>query len=145
MSFISSFISSSSYELIHSTIIFLSFLFIFPIDVCRLLCSFSLYLKNPSSHRSKLWYFSDQKHKKINLYFLSLSAHDVIQRILLLLTFSGHPTYRFCLFIQSTLLFLFWAMILLILFCESHDSLLVNDSYAFVIAEIWFLLILSSK
>ncbi|PQP98625.1 uncharacterized protein Pyn_14173 [Prunus yedoensis var. nudiflora] len=87
---------------------FSAFVLLFPIGLRRLLCSSSLYLKNPSLYRSK-------------------SA------------FSGHPTYRFAFFQQSAAIFMFWALVILIICRENIDTLHIDEGFVFVIAAISFL------
>ncbi|KAH7573181.1 hypothetical protein ACOSP7_006648 [Xanthoceras sorbifolium] len=120
---------------------FTAFLFLFPLGLRRLLCSSSLYLKNPSLYRSKSWYFSDQKFKNIDLYFLIISLPIAsFSEFFFFLTFSGHPTFKFSFFMQSALLFIFWVLILVILLRESFDSFIVNDSFVFLFAGASFIL-----
>ncbi|XP_031276707.1 uncharacterized protein LOC116135141 [Pistacia vera] len=119
---------------------FTAFLFLFPAGLRRLLCSSSLYLKNPSLFRSKLWYFSDQRHKNLDLYFLIISLPIAsFSELFFFLTFSGHPTFRFSFFMQSASLFLFWVLIIIIVFRETYDAFIVNESFAFLFVGISFL------
>ncbi|XP_044498264.1 uncharacterized protein LOC123220243 [Mangifera indica] len=119
---------------------FTAFLFLFPAGLNRLLFSSSLYLKNPSVFRSKPWYFSDQRYKNFDLYFLIISLPIAsFSELFFFLTFSGHPTFRFSFFMQSASLFLFWLLIIIIFFRETYDAFIVNESFAFLFLGISFL------
>lgn len=119
---------------------FSAFLFLFPLGIRRLLCFFSLYLKNPSVYKSKTWYFSEPRIKNLDLYILLLALPIAsFSDLFLFLTFSGHPTYRFAFFQQSAGLFLFWALLILIVFRESFDPLVIHESFLFVFAGVSFL------
>ncbi|KAI3407489.1 uncharacterized protein J3R85_020945 [Psidium guajava] len=115
-------------------------IFLFPVGLRRLLCSYSLYLKNPSSYRSKPWYFSEPKWKNLDLYTLLVALPIAsFSEIFLFLTFSGHPTYRFAFFQQSAVVFLFWALVIVVILKEYVDSATINEGYVFIIAAIAFL------
>ncbi|KAL5542340.1 hypothetical protein UlMin_010050 [Ulmus minor] len=117
-----------------------AFLFLFPTGLRRLLCSSSLYLKNPSLYRSKTWYFSEPRWKNLDLYALIIALPlSSFSEFFLFLTFSGPPTYSFAFFQQSAVVFLFWVLILLIIFRENVDPLYVNEGFVFVFAGISFL------
>lgn len=120
---------------------FTAFLFLFPVGLRRLLFSSSLYLKNPSLYRSKPWFFSDQRFKNLDLYFLIISLPIAsFSEFFFFLTFSGHPTYKYSFFSQSFSLFIFWALILVIIFRECYDTFLVNESFVYVLAGFSFLI-----
>ncbi|OMO95369.1 hypothetical protein COLO4_15948 [Corchorus olitorius] len=117
-----------------------AFLFFVPIGVRRLLCSSSLYLKNPSFFKSKPWYFSSPKWKNLDLYILSIALPIAsFTQIFIFLSISGHPTYRFSFFQQSAALFLFWILIIFFVLHESLDHFLFNESFVFIYAAIAFL------
>ncbi|KAK9288774.1 hypothetical protein L1049_017238 [Liquidambar formosana] len=120
---------------------FSAFLFLFPLGLRRLLCSFSLYLKNPSVYKSKTWYFSEPRYKNFDLYTLLIALPIAsFSNIFLFLTFSGHPTYRFAFFQQSAVVFVFWVLLIILVFRENFDPILVHESFVFVYAGISFLL-----
>ncbi|KAL3726881.1 hypothetical protein ACJRO7_031734 [Eucalyptus globulus] len=119
---------------------FSAFLFLFPVGLRRLLCSYSLYLKSPSSYRSKPWYFADPRWKNLDLYALLLALPIAsFSELFLFLTFSGHPTYRFAFFQQSVAVFLFWALLVLVILKEYVDGAAVGEGYVFVVAGVAFL------
>ncbi|XP_039155892.1 uncharacterized protein LOC120287230 [Eucalyptus grandis] len=119
---------------------FSAFLFLFPVGLRRLLCSYSLYLKSPSSYRSKPWYFADPRWKNLDLYALLLALPIAsFSELFLFLTFSGHPTYRFAFFQQSAAVFLFWALLVLVILKEYVDGAAVGEGYVFVVAGVAFL------
>ncbi|CAB4292417.1 unnamed protein product [Prunus armeniaca] len=119
---------------------FSAFVLLFPIGLRRLLCSSSLYLKNPSLYRSKIWYFSEPKWKNFDLYTLTIALPIAsFSEIFIFLAFSGHPTYRFAFFQQSAAIFMFWALIILIICRENIDTLHIDEGFVFVIAAISFL------
>ncbi|KAK7820639.1 hypothetical protein CFP56_038645, partial [Quercus suber] len=120
---------------------FLSFLFLIPLGIRRLLFSSSLYLKNPSVYRSKPWYFSEPRWKNFDFYTLIIALPIAsFSEFFFFLTFSGHPTYRFAFFHQAFTLFLFWVFILLVISREHTDPLLINESFVFLFAGISFLI-----
>ncbi|BFG14198.1 hypothetical protein CerSpe_004710 [Prunus speciosa] len=119
---------------------FSAFVLLFPIGLRRLLCSSSLYLKNPSLYRSKIWYFSEPKWKNFDLYTLTIALPIAsFSEIFIFLAFSGHPTYRFAFFQQSAAIFMFWALVILIICRENIDTLHIDEGFVFVIAAISFL------
>ncbi|GAB4843081.1 hypothetical protein Ancab_013060 [Ancistrocladus abbreviatus] len=119
---------------------FSTFLFLFPIGIRRLFCSFSLYLKNPSHYRSKPWFFSEPRWKNLDLYALLIIVPIAsFSDLVLFLSFSGHPSYRFSFFQQGAVIFFFWALLLLIIFRDYIDTLHINESFVFVLAGVCFL------
>lgn len=119
---------------------FSGFLFLFPVGLRRLLFSSSLYLKNPSSFRSKLWYFSDPVWKNLDFYFLLVALPIAsFSEFVLFLSFSGHPTYRFAFFLQSLVVLIFWLLIIFILVQDYLGTTLVDESFVFVFGSICFL------
>ncbi|XP_042518490.1 uncharacterized protein LOC122092217 [Macadamia integrifolia] len=120
---------------------FLAFLFFFPIGIRRLLCSFSLYLKNPCVYRSKLWYMSEPRWKNIDLYVLLIALPIAsLSEIFFFLTFSGHATYRFAFFQQAAVGIFFWILVILVILRENIDPFLMHESLVFVFAGIAFLM-----
>ncbi|XP_068328141.1 uncharacterized protein [Pyrus communis] len=118
---------------------FSAFALLFPIGLRRLICSSALYLKNPSLYRSKAWYFSEPKWKNFDLYSLTIALPIAsFSEIFIFLAFSGHPTYRFAFFQQSAAIFMFWALVLLIIFRENIDPLNFNEGFVFVFAAVSF-------
>ncbi|XP_054805430.1 uncharacterized protein LOC129308375 [Prosopis cineraria] len=119
---------------------FSGFLFFFPVGLRRLLFSSSLYLKNPSNFRSKLWYFSHPAWKNIDLYFLLVALPIAsLSEFVIFLSLSTHPAYRFSFFLQSIALFIFWVMILFILAQEHLGASLISESFVFIFGSISFL------
>ncbi|GAB2294337.1 hypothetical protein Dimus_028547 [Dionaea muscipula] len=117
-----------------------TFLFLFPIGVHRLLCSSSLYLQSPSQYRSKPWFFSYPRWKNLDLYALLVALPIAsLSDLFLFLSFPGHPSYRFAFFQQSAVVFLFWALLVVVICWESIDTLLINESFVFVFAGVCFL------
>ncbi|KAG2721989.1 hypothetical protein I3760_02G108100 [Carya illinoinensis] len=109
---------------------FSAFLLLFPVGLRRLHSSSSLYLKNPSVYRSKTWYFSEPRWKNLDFYSLIIALPIAsFSEIFIFLTFSGHPTYRFSFFQQSVTLFLFWALIILVILREYTGPLLINEAF----------------
>uniref|UniRef100_A0A5B7BLD0 Uncharacterized protein n=1 Tax=Davidia involucrata TaxID=16924 RepID=A0A5B7BLD0_DAVIN len=120
---------------------FSTFLFLCPLGVRRLLCSFSLYLKNPSLYRSKTWYFSEPRWKNFDFYTLLIALPIAsFSDIFFFLTFSGHPTYRFAFLQQSAVVLLFWVLVILIIFRENFDSFAIPENFVFIFAGISFLI-----
>ncbi|KAF5183402.1 hypothetical protein FRX31_027012 [Thalictrum thalictroides] len=120
---------------------FSAFLFLFPIGIRRLLCCFSLYLKNPYHYRSKTWYLSDPRWKTIDLYILLIALPIAsFSEIFLFLSFSGHPTYRFTFFQQSVMILMFWVLLVLVILRENIDPSLINEGFLFIFAGISFVL-----
>ncbi|KAM2234475.1 hypothetical protein PS1_012943 [Malus domestica] len=119
---------------------FSAFVLLFPIGLRRFICSSSLYLKNPSLYQSKAWYCSDTKWRNFDLYSLTIALPIAcFCEIFLFLAFSGHhPTYRFAFFQQSAAIFMFWALVLLIIFRENIDPLNFNEGFVFVFAAVSF-------
>ncbi|KAK4427848.1 hypothetical protein Salat_1553800 [Sesamum alatum] len=118
---------------------FTASLFLCPVGVRRLFCSVSLYLRNPSLYRSRIWYISEQKWKNFDLYTLLLVLPIAsLSHIFIFLAFSDSPTYRFSFLQQSLVIFLFWAILILITFKESLDLCLVPDGFIFIFAGIAF-------
>lgn len=118
---------------------FSGFVLLFPVGLRRLLCSSSLYLKNPSLYRAKTWYFCEPKWKNFDLYTLIVALPIAsFSEIFLFLAFSGHPTYRFAFFQQSATIFLFWLLLLLIVCRENLDPLHIDQGIVFVLAAILF-------
>ncbi|KAL3507573.1 hypothetical protein ACH5RR_032955 [Cinchona calisaya] len=119
---------------------FLSFLFLFPIAIRRLVCSVSLYLESPAQFSSKTWYFSEPKWKNWDFYTLLVALPIAsFSHIYLFLAISGLPTYRFSFLAQSLLIFLFWALLILIILKESLDLYVVPESFVFILGGIAFL------
>ncbi|KAG6726951.1 hypothetical protein I3842_02G106500 [Carya illinoinensis] len=119
---------------------FSAFLLLFPVGLRRLHSSSSLYLKNPSVYRSKTWYFSEPRWKNLDFYSLIIALPIAsFSEIFIFLTFSGHPTYRFSFFQQSVTLFLFWALIILVILREYTGPLLINEGFVFLFAGISFI------
>ncbi|XVF66415.1 hypothetical protein PTKIN_Ptkin10aG0033600 [Pterospermum kingtungense] len=115
-------------------------LFLVPIGIRRLLCSSSLFLKNPSLFQSKPWYFPNPKWKNLDLYILAVSLPLAsFSEIFVFLSISGHSTYRFSFFQQFATLSLFWVLIIFFVFHESLDRFHFNESFIFVYAAIAFL------
>ncbi|XP_061993865.1 uncharacterized protein LOC133711793 [Rosa rugosa] len=118
---------------------FSAFVLLSPVGLRRLLCSSSLYLRNPSQFRAKTWYFSDPKWKNFDLYSLIIALPIAsFSEIFLFLAFSGHPTYRFAFFQQSAIIFLFWLLLLLIICRENLDPMHIDEGFVFVLAAITF-------
>nr|GMD70046.1 APC membrane recruitment protein like [Ipomoea batatas] len=118
---------------------FTSFVFLLPLGIRRLLCSSSLYLKNPALFRSRIWYFSDPKWKNIDFYalliVLPLASFSLV---FLFSAFSVHPTYGFSLLNQSLVIFLFWVLMILIIAKESFDLCSIPEGFLFIFAGIAF-------
>ncbi|KAL6971242.1 hypothetical protein U1Q18_030923 [Sarracenia purpurea var. burkii] len=120
---------------------FSSFLFFFPLGIRRLLCSSSLYLKNPSLYRSKTWYFSEPRWKNFDFYALLIALPIAsFSDMFLFLAFSGHPTLRFAFLHQSAVVFIFWVLVILIIFRESFDPFAIPENFIFIFAGISFLI-----
>lgn len=120
---------------------FSAFLFFFPIGLRRLLCSSSVYLKNPSLYRSKTWHFTEPKWKNLDLFTLLIALPIAsFSQIFFYLAFSGHPTYKFAFLQQSAVAFLFWVLLILIILKENLSPFLINESILFVFAGISFLI-----
>lgn len=120
---------------------FSTFLFLTPLGIRRLLCSFSLYLKNPSIYRSKPWYFSEPKWKNIDFYTLLIALPIAsFSDLFFFLAFSGHPTYRFAFLHQSVVVSLFWVLTLLIIFHENFDPVAVPENFIYIFAGIVFVI-----
>ncbi|KAJ4954547.1 hypothetical protein NE237_011330 [Protea cynaroides] len=120
---------------------FFAFLFFFPIGIRRLLCSFSLYLKNPCVYRSKTWYMSEPRWKNIDLYFLLIALPIAsFSEIFFFLTFSGQPTHRFAFIQQAAVNSLFWVVVVLVIIRENIDPSLIHEGLVFVFAGIVFLI-----
>ncbi|KAL0414256.1 UNVERIFIED_CONTAM: hypothetical protein Sradi_1627300 [Sesamum radiatum] len=118
---------------------FTASLFLCPLGVRRLFCSVSLYLRNPSLYRSRIWYLSEPKWKNFDLYTLLLVLPIAsLSHIFIFLAFSESPTYRFSFLQQSLVIFLFWAILILVIFKESLDLCLVPDGFIFIFAGIAF-------
>lgn len=115
-------------------------LFFVPLGIRRLLCSSSLYLKNPSQFRSRLWYFSNPRWKNLDFYVLTVALPIAsFADVFLFLTFSGHPTYRFAFFQRSLVLFIFWLLALMIAFRGNFDHLPIHDGFVFILTAMSFL------
>ncbi|CAK9139539.1 unnamed protein product [Ilex paraguariensis] len=120
---------------------FSAFLFLCPLGIRRLLCSFSLYLKNPSLYRSKPWYFSDPRWKNFDFFTLLIALPIAsFSHVFFFLAFSGHPTYRFAFLEQSLIIFLFWVLLILIIVRENLDPIAVPENFIFIFAGISFLI-----
>ncbi|XP_043705552.1 uncharacterized protein LOC122655425 [Telopea speciosissima] len=120
---------------------FFAFLFFVPVGIRRLLCSFSLYLKNPCAYRSKIWYMSEPRWKNIDLYVLLIALPIAsFSEIFFFLSFSGHATYRFAFFQQAAVGSLFWILVILVILRENIDPFLMHESLVFVFAGIAFLI-----
>ncbi|KAJ4969346.1 hypothetical protein NE237_016047 [Protea cynaroides] len=120
---------------------FVAFLFFFSIGIRRLLCSFSLYLKNPCVYRSKTWYLSEARWKNIDLYGLLIALPIAsFSEIFFFLAFSGHATYRFAFFQQAAVVILFWVLVILVILQENIDPFLMHENLVFVFAGIAFLI-----
>ncbi|KAL2921257.1 hypothetical protein RDABS01_012748 [Bienertia sinuspersici] len=120
---------------------FSTFLFIFPIGLRRLHSSFSLFLKDPTHYRSKPWFFNDPKWKNFDLYALLIGLPiAVFSDIIIFLSFSGHPTYRFSFLQHGFVIFFFWALLILIVLRESYDLWAINESFLFVLGGVFFFL-----
>lgn len=118
---------------------FTASLFLVPLGIRRLLCSSSLYLKNPSQYRSKLWYFSNPRWKNLDFYVLIIALPIAsFADVFLFLTFSGHPIYRFAFIQRSLVILLFWILAVLIVLRENFDHILIHESLVFVFAAISF-------
>ncbi|XP_042477614.1 uncharacterized protein LOC122058962 [Macadamia integrifolia] len=120
---------------------FFAFLFFFPIGTRRLLCAFSLHLKNPCVYRSKIWYMSEPRWKNIDLYILLIALPIAsFSEIFFFLTFSGHSTYRFAFFQQAAVISLFWVLVVLVILRENIDPFLMHEGLVYVFAGIAFLI-----
>ncbi|XP_011091255.1 uncharacterized protein LOC105171744 [Sesamum indicum] len=118
---------------------FTASLFLCPLGVRRLFCSVSLYLRNPSLYRSRIWYLSEHKWKNFDLYTLLLVLPIAsLSHVFIFLAFSDSPTYRFSFLQQSLVIFLFWAILILIILKESLDLCLIPDGFIFIFAGIAF-------
>ncbi|KAK9082850.1 hypothetical protein Scep_029321 [Stephania cephalantha] len=121
---------------------FSAFLFLFPIGIRRLLCSFSIYLNNPSLYRSKPWYLSNPRCRSIDLFAL-LAALPIASFSLFFIFFftsPNHPVYKFTSLQQSSLLFAFWVVLIIILLREFFDFSLIDDAFLFLFAGTIFLI-----
>ncbi|KAG8369872.1 hypothetical protein BUALT_Bualt14G0058700 [Buddleja alternifolia] len=120
---------------------FTASLFLCPLGIRRLLSSTSLYLKNPSLYRSKIWYFSEPKWKNLDLYTLLIVLPIAsFSHIFIFFAFSGHPTYEFSFLQQSLVIFFFWALLILIVLKESLDLYTVPENFVFIFAGIAFII-----
>ncbi|XP_027120873.1 uncharacterized protein [Coffea arabica] len=120
---------------------FLAFLFLFPVGIRRLIFSLSLYLQNPSQFTSKAWYFSGPKWKNGDMYALLLALPIAsFSHIYLFFAISGHPNYRFSFLAQSLLIFIFWALLVLISLKESLDLYVIPESFVFILCGIAFVI-----
>ncbi|XP_043693231.1 uncharacterized protein LOC122643701 [Telopea speciosissima] len=120
---------------------FFAFFFLFPIGIRRLLCAFSLYLKNPCVYRSKTWYMSEPRWKNIDLYVLLIALPIAsFSEIFFFLTFSGHSTYRFAFIQQAAVVSLFWVLVVLVILRENIDPFLMHEGLVYVFAGIAFLI-----
>lgn len=120
---------------------FTASLFLCPLGVRRLLCSTSLYLKNPSLYRSRTWYFSEPKWKNFDLYtLLILLPIASLSQIFIFLAFSENPTYKFSFLQQSFVILLFWAVLVFIILKESLDLFTFPENFVFLFAGIAFLI-----
>ncbi|KAK9146197.1 hypothetical protein Sjap_006100 [Stephania japonica] len=120
---------------------FSAFLLLFPIGIRRLLCSFSIYLNNPSLYRSKPWYLSNPRRRSIDLFAL-IAALPIASFSLFFIFFSpsNHPVYKFTFLQQSALLFAFWVVLIIILLREFFNFSLVDDGFLFLFGGIVFLI-----
>ncbi|KAJ8434865.1 hypothetical protein Cgig2_022144 [Carnegiea gigantea] len=120
---------------------FSTFLFLVPIGVRRLYSSFSLFLSDPSLYRSKPWFFFDPRWKNLDLYALLVALPIVsLTELFLFLSFSGHPSYRFSFLQHGIVIFIFWALLILIVLREFSEPFALNESFLFVLGGIAFLL-----
>ncbi|KAL3828282.1 hypothetical protein ACJIZ3_017084 [Penstemon smallii] len=120
---------------------FTASLFLCPLGIRRLICSVSLYLKNPSVYRSRIWYFTEPKWKNFDFYTLLIALPIAsFSHILIFLAFSEHPTYKFSFLQQSFVIFLFWALLVLIILKESLDLYSIPENFVFIFAGIAFLI-----
>lgn len=120
---------------------FCAFLFLFPVGIRRLLCCFSIYLKNPSFYISKPWHFSQPRRKSLDLFALLIALPIAsFSLIFLFLTFSGHPIYKFAFFQQSAVVFAFWVGLILVVLREFFDPSLINETFIFLFTGISFLI-----
>ncbi|CAI9771230.1 unnamed protein product [Fraxinus pennsylvanica] len=120
---------------------FTASLFLFPLGIRRLLGSFYLYLNNPSIYRSRSWYFSEPKWKNFDFYTLLVVLPVAsFSQIFFFLVFQGQPAYRFSLLQQSLVIFVFWALLILIILKESLDLSVVSESFVFIFAGIAFVI-----
>ncbi|PIN11534.1 hypothetical protein CDL12_15859 [Handroanthus impetiginosus] len=119
---------------------FTASLFLCPLGLRRLICSVSLYLRNPSIYRSRIWYFSEPKWKNFDLYALLIVLPVAsLSHIFIFLAFSDNPTYRFSFLQQSFVILFFWAILVLIVLKESLDLSSVPENFVFIFAGIAFL------
>jgi len=120
---------------------FSTFLFLVPIGVRRLYSSFSLFLNDPSLYRSKPWFFFDPSWKNLDLYALLVALPIAsLTELFLFLSFSGHPSYRFSFLQHGTVIFIFWALLILIVLREFSEPSALNESFLFVLGGVAFLL-----
>ncbi|KAK9672946.1 hypothetical protein RND81_12G136400 [Saponaria officinalis] len=120
---------------------FSTFLIIFTIGFRRLYCSSSLYLKDPSFYRSKPWFFIDPKWKNLDFYTLLIFLPIIsFSDFFMFLSFSGYPSYKFIFLQHATLIFLFWVLLVLIIFRESFNLLIIHEGFVYVLAGICFLI-----
>lgn len=116
-------------------------LFLCPLGIRRLLCSSSLYLNNPSLFRSRIWYFAEARWKNLDLYALLVVLPIAsLSQIFIFLAFSGSPTFRFSFLQQSFVIFIFWALLGLIIVREISDLYSVPEDFVFLYAAIAFLI-----
>ncbi|KAL8048239.1 hypothetical protein ABFX02_07G051900 [Erythranthe guttata] len=116
-------------------------LLLYPVGVRRLLCSISLYLKNPSLYRSRIWYLSEPKWRNLDLYtLLVLLPIASLSHISIFLVLSENPTYRFSFLHQSLVVFIFWALLIFVVLRESFDLFSLPENLAFLFAGIAFLI-----
>lgn len=120
---------------------FTASLFLCPLGFRRLLCSFSLYLTDPSLYRSRSWYFSQPNWKNFDFYtlliFLPISS---LSNIVIFLAISDNPAYRFSFLQQSLVIIFFWVVLILIILKENYDIFSVPDNLVFIFAAIAFLI-----
>ncbi|KAG8373203.1 hypothetical protein BUALT_Bualt12G0146600 [Buddleja alternifolia] len=119
-------------------------LILLPLGIRRLLCCTSLYLADPSLYTSKIWYFSQPNSKNTDLYtlliVLPLASFSHIFIFLASLSGSTNPTYTFSFLQHSFVIFLFWALLLLIILKESFHLYSFPDNFVFIFAAIAFLI-----
>ncbi|KAG9137513.1 hypothetical protein Leryth_016805 [Lithospermum erythrorhizon] len=117
-----------------------AFLIIAPIGIRRMVCSISLYLKNPSQYKSRIWYFSESKWRNFDFFtLLVLLPFASFSQLFFFLAFSGHPTFKFSFLNQSLVIFLFWVLLILINFRGSLGKFDINEGFLYVFAGIGFL------
>ncbi|KAL8481072.1 hypothetical protein ACS0TY_027561 [Phlomoides rotata] len=120
---------------------FTASLFLCPLGFRRLLCSFSLYLRDPSLYRSRTWYFSEPKWKNLDIYtlviFLPIAS---LFNVFIFLATSGNPAYRFSFLQQSFVIIFFWVVLILIILKEKYDLFSLPENLVFIFAAIAFLI-----